>query len=256
MSNLLRSDLYRLFKSKSFYICMAVEACLFILGMVIIYLMNQTEPAIVTLEAQNGIDYGLTALTTSDITLLLGIIIGIFVTAEFSHGTMKNVVSKGFSKVNIYLSKLVTMVIATFIFMLFILIVGVIGATILTGNLGELSGENVLKIFQIIGIEMLLYTALASLYLMFSMVLRNLGGVIAINIIYASIVERLFFSLLQLIAKDKIEFSKYSLFNNISFYSIGDFTGSDLLRSAVVAIVVLAVTTALGIFAFTKTDVK
>lgn len=256
MSNLLRSDLYRLFKSKSFYICMAVEACLFILGIVLMYLMQQSEPTMVLNNPTSGIDYGMSALFGSELVMLIGIVIGIFVTSEFSHGTMKNVVSKGYSKVNIYLSKLITMIASSFIFLAVIILVGTISATIVTGNLGDFTSDYVLWIFKTLGIEMLLYAAVTSLFLMLSMIVKNLGGVIAINIIYAIMAERLLFNLLQYIVKNKIKFSEYSLLNNISLYAADNVSGSDYLRSAIVGLVVLVVTTAIGIWAFTKSDIK
>jgi ABC-2 type transport system permease protein len=256
MSNLLRSDFYRLFKSKSFYICMAVEACLFILGIVVLYLMQNSDPTMVITDPSSGIDYGMSAVFGSDLIMLIGIVIGIFVTAEFSHGTMKNVVSKGYSKIYIYLSKLITMIAASYIFIAVVILVGTISATIVTGNLGDFSGEYVGWMFKTLGIEMLLYASVTSLFLMLSMVVKNLGGVIAINIIYALMAERLIFTLLQYAVKSKIKFTEFSLLNNISFYAADTATGSDYLRSAIVGLVVLAVTTVLGIWAFTKSDIK
>lgn len=256
MLNLLRSDFYRLFRSKSYYICMAVAFALSILEIVIVYMMNKTSGNNVSTTAFNGFAFGMSAFTGGNIPMLLGITTAIYVAADFAHGTMKNVVSKGFSKIHIYLSKLITMIVASFLFLFATMLVATISATIISGKLGEFTGEYVWQVFKILGIELLLYAALTSILLLVSMVVKNLGGVIAINMIYILIFDQLFFSLLQLIAKDKILFTKYSLLNNITFYAGEVIEGSDYLRSALVALVILVITIALGLFVFKKSDVK
>ena len=250
MLNLLRSDFYRLFRSKSYYICMFVTALLVVLGIIVASLTSRIDSTI-NVSLPNGLEYGLSAFT-GNIPMMLGIIIGIFVAAEFTHGTMKNVVSKGFSKTKIYLSKYITMLAAAYIYLLFIWVIATIGATIISGEFGAFNG----KYIAAIGIELLLYAGLIALLLLVAMVVKNLGGVIAINIIYILLVDQLFFSLLQLIVKNKIEFTKYSLLNNILFYSNNTAVGSDYLRSAIIAVAVFVVATAIGIFAFKKSDVK
>lgn len=250
MLNLLRSDFYRLFRSKSYYICMLVSAFLVALGIIVVYLNNKMDTT-TKVALPNGIDHGLSAIT-GNIPMFLGIIIGIYVTAEFTHGTMKNVVSKGFSKIKIYLSKYITMLAAAYIFLLFTWMIATIGATIFSGEFGAING----KYIAIIGIELLLYAGLIALLLLVAMVVKNLGGVIAINLIYILLVDQLFFLLLQLIVKNKIKFTEYSILNNILFYSNNTAVGSDYLRSAIIAVAVFVVATALGIFAFKKSDVK
>lgn len=256
MLNLLRSDFYRLFKSKSYYICMGVEFALALLQIVIMYIMNKTNASPVIPMDFNGSSFGMSLITGGNIPMMLGISTAIYVTADFSHGTMKNVVSKGFSKILIYLSKLITMIAASYLFIFATMLVGTISATILSGKLGDFTGEYVGVIFKTIGIELLLYTALTSILLLFSMVVKNLGGVIAINMIYILIFEQLFYYLLQVIAKDKILFTKYGLLNNIAFYAGDTVVGADYLRSALVALITLVITIASGMFLFKNSDVK
>jgi ABC-2 type transport system permease protein len=210
----------------------------------------------ITLPWKDGFSYGLKAFGNNNVTTLLAIIISIFVTAEFTHGTMKNVVSKGFSKIQIYLSKLIVMIVAAFITVLLSFAVGTVSAAIVTGTFGNLSGDFVANLFKVSGIELLLLTALTAVYLFVSMSIKNLGGVIAINIVGISIFSFIF-PLLEYLVKGKIKFTDYSLLNNIAFYLNGTtMKGSDYLRSAIVGLAFLAVTTILGIVLFRKSDVK
>lgn len=261
MARLLRSDFYRLFKSKSFYICTAVAFSLFCLSLLMVELVYHMSDSNKTMYAnaipKDGLSYGLSAFTDgSDAKMIIGIVIAIFVAAEFTHGTMKNVVSKGFSKIQIYLSKLITMIAAACIMLFVTSFVGTVFASIATGKVGHFSGDFVSQIFKTLGIEILLYAALVSLYVLVAMLVRNMGGAIAINIIVISMFAPIIFQLGDVISKNKIKFTNYSLINNITFYGIETAKGSDYLRSVIVALVFLAVTIALGMFAFVKSDVK
>ncbi|MDD3173918.1 MAG: ABC transporter permease subunit [Herbinix sp.] len=261
MSNLLRSDFYRLFKSKSFYICTAVvlffsALTIFMLDWASNLASGEGNAMDATLFYKDGITYGMTAFASGNLQMILAIVTAIFVTAEFAHGTMKNVVSKGFSKIQIYLSKLITMIAATYMIILATLIVGTICATIVTGTLGDFTGEYVSLLLKTAGIELLLNAALTAVFVLVAMFIRNLGGVIAFNIIGIMSIGQLLFTILEYIVRSKIKFSEFSLTYNISFYLGNTADTGDYLRSILVGLIFLIVCTALGIFTFIKSDVK
>jgi ABC-2 type transport system permease protein len=255
MLNLLRSDFYRLFKTKSFYICAAIEVALFILNALILNwaatLTSEDRAVYQSMLPDGGLDFA-SSVFSGNIQLLIGIIIAIFVTAEFSHGTMKNSVSKGFLRWKIYASKGISMLAAAYLLIFVTFIIGAGVGAVLFGGMGVFTAD----LFKKIGIELLLYAALVSFFLLISMVIRNLGGVLAINILGVLTVEPLIYQIIELINKGKIEFSKYSLVNNIDFYNSSAAGGDDYLRSAVVALVYLAITLILGLLAFRKADIK
>ncbi len=257
MANLLSSDFYRLFKSKSFYICTVVAMffmalSIFVLNWATKATSGTENSASLSMIYKDGITYGITAFASSNVQLILSIIVAIFVTSEFTYGTMKNVVSKGFSKLLIYFSKLITMVVATLIIIFATMLMGTVCAAILTGKMGALTPE----VLKIIGIETLLNTARASLFVLVAFLVRNLGGAIAINIIGVISIEPMIFMLLQYLVKSKIKFSDYSLSYNISYYLGNTIHTEDYIRSLIVGVVFLALSIIAGIFAFQKADVK
>ena len=266
MKNLLRSDFYRLFRSKSFYICTFVAALLMALNIFIIdwsiRVTSTLENAAATMPFAvnpytNGISYGMIAFTGGDVHMFIAIFTAIFITAEFSHGTMKNAVSKGFHRVQIYSTKMITMTAAAFLMMFVMFVIGTIAATIVTGTLGDISGVLIGQMLKTIGMEFLLHTSLIAIFVMIAMTIKNIGGVIAIDIIGVITLSGLVYLLLEFLFKNTIHFTKYSLINNIKFYYMNTTaTGDDYLRSILVGIAFLVVATALGIFAFIKTDVK
>jgi ABC-2 type transport system permease protein len=257
MSGLLRSDFYRLFKSKSFYICTLVAIFLLNLNLFTIKwasnMSGEMGEIYASLLPKDGITYGIKAFSDGNTQMIFAIIVAIFVVAEFSHGTMKNIISKGFSRTQAYLSKLITMIIATFIIIFAGFLVTTASATVISGAIGSFSWD----IIKIIGIELLLNAALISILLLSAMVVRNLGGVIAINIIGILSFGPLIFTLLEYLSDGKVMFTHYSLFYNMALYmGTTAAAGSDYLKSALVAIAYLILTTVIGIFAFKKTDIK
>lgn len=260
MKNLLKSDFYRLFKSLSFYICTAVSVVLFgsaifLLKMSFKLLASQgmNEP----FPYKDGLSYGLTAFTDGSLQIILAVFIAIFVTAEFSHGTMKNAVSKGFSKLEIYMSKLIVMSCAAFIMLLVTISVSTLTGTMVTGSFCGYLKDYIGDLLNTTGIELLLYIALSAVLVMLANTVRNLGGVIAIAIVGVIMMEPKLFNLLEFVAKSKIEFSKFSLIYNIMSYAgITGIAVSDYIRSVVVGIAFLAVTAAFGIFMFKRSDIK
>ncbi len=260
MNNILKSDFYRLFRSKAFYICTAVAVLFMSLNIFILYWASKTvegEMSNYYIMPKDGITFGLSVFSNGNNLIIIGIFAAIFVAAEFAHGTMKNAVSKGFSRVLIYGSKLITIMAATFLMHFVNFIIGTLICTVLTGNLGSFTGEFVANMFKIMGIELLLNFALAALFVFIGMVIRNLGGVIAINVIGVLSVEPLIYTLLELLFDHKVQISNYSLLNNIArFIPSTTAAGSDYLRAVIVAAAYLVISAGIGIFAFRKSDVK
>jgi ABC-2 type transport system permease protein len=265
MINLLQSDFYRLFKSKAFYICTAVSvfllaASICIMDWSIRMTANLGTESTVNLlmPYKDGISYGMIAFSSGDVHLFIAIFTAIFITAEFAQGTMKNVVSKGFSKVQIYLSKVITMTTASFIMIFAMFIIGTLTATIVTGSFGDINGSLILQMLKTGGIELFMHTALTAIFVMVAMTIRNNGGVIAVNIIGVMSLSGLIYTALNYLFKNKIDFSQYSLMNNIRLYNNMNqsVTGEDFLRSFLVGAAFLTVVTIGGILIFKKSDVK
>ncbi|HWT26709.1 MAG TPA: ABC transporter permease subunit, partial [Mobilitalea sp.] len=187
----------------------------------------------------------------------ISIFIAIFVTGEFTHGTMKNVVSKGFDKISIYLSKVISMIAATYIMIFVTFIFSFFTATIISGKFGTLTASYFGEIIRMVGIELLLFAALASSFVMISMLVRNIGGVIAINIIGILSFLPMIYQLLELLFKNKIHFTYYELQFNMNIYNTNLSPSlEDIIRSIIVGVAYLAVTTLIGVYFFKKSDIK
>ncbi|MBH1940663.1 ABC transporter permease [Mobilitalea sibirica] len=256
MLRLLRSDFYRLFRSKSLYIC-ALVAGLLMIGSAYMVKWGSRVSEEIVFSYKDGLSYGLMAFNGGDVHLFMAIFISIFVTAEFTYGTMKNTVSKGFSKIMIYLSKFITACVASYFLILVMFVAGLVSGTLITGEVGSFTGSFALHALRMVGIELLLHAALSSILVMVAMIIRNGGGTMAVNIIAIVTVGPVIYQLLELFFDHRIEFTKYSLRNNVMLYNaIMAPPMEDILRSILVGICFLVVTLAIGILAFKNSDVK
>ena len=264
MLKLLQSDFYRLFRSKVFYICTLIISSLMAVSIFIMDWSSRVMGNMTTAEGleynlmpyNNGISYGITVFSSGEANLFMAILIAVFITAEFTHGTMKNIVSKGFKRFQIYISKVITMTAATFMMLLVMLVFGTIAATIVTGSVGTLAGVSVGEVIRMIAISLLLHTALVSVFVMVAMAVRNIGGVIAINICII-LFSSMIYQLLDMLTKGKTKFAEFGLRNNILLYHNNIAPASDdIIRSIIVGVAFLAFSIFIGILAFKNTDVK
>ncbi|NLC19199.1 MAG: ABC transporter permease subunit [Clostridiales bacterium] len=256
MVNLLKADFFRLFKGKSLYICALVWAGIFVLQCILLdfsYRVSVNMDISISYPIPDALSYGITAFLGNN--TIIAIFVAIFAVSEFTHGTMKNLVSKGFSKVYIFLSKFIVLTVAAYFIIFVTFIAGTACAWIFSKELGSLSGEFGKYLWGTIGIELYLRIALTALLLMVSMSIKNMAGAITINILGLSFGGMLF-TLLEYLVNNKIKFTNYSLSYNIAFYSNQGATGGDYVRTLIVGAVYLAISLALGIFIFKKSDVK
>lgn len=261
MGRLLRSEFYRLFKSISYGVSIIIIVAISIISSLLYewtYRMTQQQgySGIIS-SIPDGLSYGIMNLSSSNSLILMAIFITIFVTSEYSHGTMKNTISKGFQRYQIYLSKLITMLVATLLMLTFIFVSGVVTGSLIKGSIGNLSGEEIVQLLEILGLQFLLHAAFVAIFVLIANTIRNNGGAIAINIVGIIIVFPLLFQVLDLIFQNEIVLSKYSMKIHIaSFGVITQLSTEVILRVVLLSVAYLILTTALGIFAFNKTDVK
>lgn len=281
MLNLIRSDFYKLKKAKYFWICMGITIALAIGTIFLLdftYKMQGELMAAQMEQQQSGLDEagmnlsieGFPAsqedLTASsqllsffggNITLLLAVLISLFVGSEFNNGTIKNIATKNYSRGKIYLSKLITSILVSILFTLIFVFVSTITATFLWG-FGDVTSGYWANTLAAAGIELLLISAFASIFVMFSIIIRQNGGSLAANICFlefTSLVIMIGEMLLKKITGKSILLSGYLLDTNmLAIYS--DPGKSTMIRGAVVGILFLAAAWGIGMWNFSKRDIK
>lgn len=135
------------------------------------------------------------------VSLLIAVFVGIFVTEDRVNGTIKNIYSKGYSRVKIFFSKYLATISIPILFYLLIFIsgslIGFINAAGTQPN-SQLFWINNDYIFELI-IIFLKYMVITTLFYMLSELVSSTGGAIALNIFAPVIIAVICFLLSPLI---------------------------------------------------------
>lgn len=194
MSRLLKADFRKLFTSKSFWVCAIIILLLGMVNVAIIELVTSvvdwtmknaemTVEDMISMQASLSLlpsdAWGITKMSFSDtnLAIMMSIAMMLFITGEYTSGTFKNTVARGFSRTSIYFSKLTVSLVIMVIFAVLYVASGTILAGILWGKWGEISAETVCLTLLINTVELVaLTTTLTMMLLLF----KSNGAAIAV----------------------------------------------------------------------------
>lgn len=256
MINVIRSDFYKLFRMKSFYICGLLSG---IFGVLSVMLLDVAGDFLMIGKDPNGIN----SITYSmgDSETFATIFLSLLVASEFSHGTIKNMVSRGISKVNIYLSKIIVGIFTVITYSLTSILFGFICASIKWG-VGEYNQNEFLEILKMFGLYILAAICLESMFIMIAFVVRNTGGTIAVNLVLLNAIAAIIFPVIDLIAA---QWDVIHRAIDSSAYWVGTYTGTFaklgleqyiINRGIIVCLSYFVISTIIGIVTFYKKDIQ
>lgn len=281
MRHLIKSDFYKLKKAKSFWVCMIIAAALAVFSVFAMdfsaKLMEQIPQQAAEEQAmleESGLNISTDGIprTSEDLnassmlliqfagttTILIAIFVSLFVGGEFSHGTIKNLASKNYTRAQIYFSKLIVSIVAAIGMTVFYVIVATALGTALWG-FGNVEHAFTVNLCKGIPIELLLVSAFTALFVMFSMLIRQNGGALAANIFFLE-----FISLIVMIGEmvvnkifdTSITLSNYLIDMNMTQIATSEITGQLAARSICVGLGFFAASTVIGLLSFQKRDIK
>lgn len=271
MFNLLKGELYKLWRSKSLYIC-SVAMVAFVL---LVYGMFSLADMMQQGEVANG-SYGLTVhedvasvwdemgissivqmMFSSVSALIVAIFVSIYVFADYASGAIKNVVGKGYDRSVVFVSKFVGTVIGTTI-MQIAMILGVLLCEVVFLGGSRLNADAFVTIAGYTAIQLLLGVALTAIIVMISQICRNLGVAIAIStcmIMFSSFVTVGINTLLKFMDIN-VNVCDYWILDLITNCPVENIDNGFLARAIVCAIVWVGVAVGIGGTHFRKVDVK
>lgn len=295
MFNLLRGELYKLRKSKSFIICclIMILSIFFMYGVVKYGESLEKEKAAeneVQVEneqavendvqteneqsAENGVKFEVSvneeAAETDEInwiitiseTLMKGFIILFiaifscgFILSEYKNGAIKNITGKGYGRGKIFLAKYMTTMVGTFLMVILAIIVSLIAGIIFYGTDG-INGEMIKYLMIFTGIEALLAMGISGVYAVVSEFCRNQG--VALGIIFGEILFQDFLLLMldNILSKWNIQPSKYFIFSIVTEIPIDCFDEKIVIRAMASLAVTVITVGIIGVLHFKKTDIK
>ena len=189
MRRLLRFEFRKLFRQPAFYICAGILAALTFLNIYSSYMIgrllmselgiSQTPSALSELTGVTARSQLIRALGGSNVTLILGIFVSLFVCSDYAEGTAKNIIGRGSSRTAWLTAKLAAVLAAAIVMTAAVLLV-TFGAAFGFWGLGK--GWSLTDGIRFL-VQMLLILAHAAFFALFSLLIRKSGGAVAFNIL-------------------------------------------------------------------------
>lgn len=177
MMKLLSFENCKLFSSRAFYICLAILVALVIVTLFTSQLLADqlgTDPDI------SGKSCLMSCISDSSISMLLGIFISIFVCEDYQIGMIRNILSKGYSRIRVFFAKYFVVIAAALIMAIACAIASLITGIALFGAGKESIGGTELKTLLC---QLVLVIAYASVYYIIASMLQRTGASIAVCIV-------------------------------------------------------------------------
>ena len=274
MQNLLKSDFYKLFRMKSFYVCCIISVAIAAIAMFISSQLNQMMEGISNsvMTIENVLPTMLSP-ASSDYFILIIIGVCLFITIEYNAGTLKNIAARGFKREYIFLSKLIVCIVEALIITLcFAVSCFIFGLIFLGTPAGGFGDGYFAELFTTYGVDILIIIGYVSLIAMIAYLIRTNGGTIAITLCVHYLIPIIInmFNVLTIMndASDsdleKVVSYNNNQFGQIAYYWIGTLGGTvsesyhngTIYIPILVALAYIAVSIIIGMSVFKKRDIK
>lgn len=294
MLRLIKAELYKLFKNKSFKVLCLVAAIL--AGITITLNSTMTEESYleglgdipmeqklekveaskkasseipVVVPGQLGINTGgaknpfeLTPLETFHISfgvgvleILIGVLVGAMFAKEYSKDTLKNTLAYGKKREHFYFAKLLAISVGVAIIIVIQVLIPTIATAIIRDFSNILSIASIVEISKVFLAAMILYMAIISITMFITTLVKSNGGVIGITVaLFIGIPTFLSFNYGRFEWFDKLY--ELTIFYNTSLVTAIKATNDDILKGVFVGTVTLIISLIAGIMVFKKQDIK
>lgn len=204
MFRLLNFEFRKLIRQKSFYICIGVMVLLLLFSAYTTELM--TADSGIESPDLNGINYLMEAVSSSALFPVLAVFIPLFVCEDYVSGTIRNIITRGFSRLEIFVSKLIAVIVATVFMTAVCLAAAYLLGTVFWGRGDGSIGTEQIKILLC---QLAVVIAYAALFFAISSTLQKVGGSIAICLILPMAAVILLSMADAVLAEHEITLSKY-----------------------------------------------
>lgn len=236
MRNVFSMDLYRMIKTKSTYILLAIYVGILSLG-IFVFKTNMDSGFSIGLEDQTISQFVSYLLSGETTIFLIVIFIAMFINAEFNSGYFKNIMGDIPKKINYVVSKCLVVAIYTAIYVILGVVIAIIGSQIL--GLEELGKVSSLVAYA--GMLYLLDVVIGIIMIMVTIALRNSAASTSIGIVYILLISSLLYTLVnygadKLFHAEDFKIQEYLPYGNLMSISTASQTG-DFIRAIVVALI-------------------
>lgn len=251
MLNILKSDFYKLRKSRAFWICTLVCMVLAVL------FASVVQAGVTNAEAVDGrgaAEMLATVLFTGFNIFVIAVFVPMFTASEFQYGTIKNTLSRGAGRVKVFFSKFIVCACADLVMLMVFILAFLASGSALWGydpnGIGVFSG-----LITMIPLQALMIIAYTALFTFTSMTLRGTVGAIATNVASLAMVTMLL-STISTIFSETFNLADYWIGWGVSNLATLTPASGDIIQGVIIALAWSVASIAVGTTLFKKVDVK
>lgn len=252
MINIVKMDIYRLFKTKALYIIGVVFVGLVILLTYFSYELGDAEGIDTNLKIY--VDYTM-SFTIMVYTVVIAVFSVLFTTAESSSGYIKNIGGQISPRSILILSKAAALLLYTIVMFVIYFIVQMIANKAFFGYI-EFRGE-AREFTEYAAIQILLHFALALLCMMAAVIIRKNGIAMTIAVILGLRITGNFYEGINMLfdSFDGFDISKYLLIGNMNSLLLAEDISSVAGGAIIVGVCFAAVSLLVSCLFFEKRDI-
>jgi ABC-2 type transport system permease protein len=266
MNNLIRAELFKMSKNKTFRILMMLLTAA---GLVLTLVVWLDSKDVLTLRnvlgflnldpsfTSTGIEFfRLTFLDDSILlTLILSTFSGFYISNDYLTGVIKNEAISGNSRGQIFFAKLIAFSIGSIVMSVLFLVIPTLGATLIHGFGTAIDGSTVVYVGRTVGLFLLHLVAFVSIMTLIAIILQESAKTIIVSICFIIIVNLTFIFLARYFPIAETIF-EYTVFAQISEASKAVMTYAESMKSILVAVVTFIVIAYCGSAVFQKIEIK
>ena len=250
MGKLLHFEFHKLIRQKSFYICLAVAVAMLFISTYTTYLM-QKDAVDVSQMGIDGMSVMIGAVSGGTLSMVIGVFVPLFVCEDYVSGTIRNIVTRGYTRLGICLAKLIAVLFASAIMTIVCMAAGY-----LVGVLFCAPGEQPFDAYtvKILLCQLAVMLAEASLFYAISTVLQKTGGAIAICLVLPMVLTIVLALADTALAEKEIQLSGYWLERINGTLAVFDVKSEDMKKALLTALSYFVVTTVGSFVAIAKKE--
>ncbi|MCD7728627.1 MAG: ABC transporter permease [Clostridia bacterium] len=240
MGNLLKYETRKLFKAKSFYICLIVLAVyIFFTVLIEKTLYDAWSDEAPLFDLPTAAEILQSALSSGITTIILGIFAALFACEDYADGTIKNIYSKGYARVKVYFCKFITLCIFSFAACVISWLCGYIFGAIYFDS-GTINGNTIASLIA----QFVIVAGYTAMFFAISMVIRKTGGSIAACIVAPLLITLILSLIDSFFNLENFAFADYWLDGLLTSVSSAD---GKIALAIILPVIYGAVFTAIGI---------
>lgn len=250
MGKLLHFEFHKLIRQKSFYICLAVAVAMLFISTYTTYLM-QKDAVDVSQMGIDGMSVMIGAVSGGTLSMVIGVFVPLFVCEDYVSGTIRNIVTRGYTRLGIFSAKLISVLFASAIMTIVCMAAGY-----LVGVLFCAPGEQPFDAYtvKILLCQLAVMLAEASLFYAISTVLQKTGGAIAICLVLPMVLTIVLALADTALAEKEIQLSGYWLERINGTLAVFDVKSEDMKKALLTALSYFVVTTVGSFVAIAKKE--